>query len=75
VTRQETEAERLERLDREACRAYRVQRYSGGKLSKRYRLDMEEAARPATSPTKSAVDGEPKTCFFEKPKSHNKEKT
>jgi hypothetical protein len=56
VTKQETEAERLERLDREASRVYRAQRFSGGKTSKRYRLDMEEVSRPtAAAPPKGAT--------------------
>jgi hypothetical protein len=50
MKRPETEAERIERLDREAIRTYRARRYSGGEASRRYRLDMDEASRPTTAP-------------------------
>ena len=47
--RQETEAQRMARLDREAIRSYSDKRFGGGKISRdyyRHRHDEPEPAAP-----------------------------
>jgi len=39
----ETEEQRLARLDRDAVRQYSTKRYAGGGVTKRYRRDQQDA--------------------------------
>jgi hypothetical protein len=47
--KQETEAQRLARLDREAMQTYSARRFGGGTMSRRYHLHRNDEPDPPTA--------------------------